>query len=809
MIRNSLRSLLFASFSLISIASHPVEAQWASDSVTNTVVCDTTGQQDAPQICSDGSNGAIIVWEDIRIGNYTIYAQHLNANGNATWTRNGIKLATSNSDQRYPIIASDGNGGAYVVWQDSRNSSNDGIDLYGQHILANGTVGYAVGGVAVANAFGNQDNAVICSDGNGNAFVAWEDSRASNSSNRPDIYLNRMTSGGVSFGPSGMVVDASINHQVGPSICADGTGGCYVAWEDEGRVPSPIYARRISSSGTMLWGQPPPSPGVLIYQAPATANNPQPNSSNVSISLDGNQLLLTWEVTSATSTANAQDILAQRMHCSTTSDTSKEFGDFPIQVTGDWLNDQTSPKIFSDDSLIGSGSESVHGFLVPFLDLQPGSTDDVDVAMVRVLGDGLTTMPPAGNGFFFLEQQPLAQTGFKAVKITDSDPTKDGIIAVWDDARYASLGLGKDTTIFVQRIDRNGRKYFPIGGNTRLALPLCSGPNSGGWITKQVALAPRTDGGIAVWTDYRKGNTNPNIYAQLILMTGAISIPSDTTPPTLVIQSTTPPNIDSACQAQCTNVLAFDAGSLKSGIESVSAMSMSNMQLQTSSFAIGADSVTFSVCVMDTFQNGSGTVKVEDTSLNVRNMSFTYCTIPDIHAPRITWDSLTSHWLILHVRDDSSWDRGLKSVMVTGTSNVSLSNSGANIVSGQLTFDDTISITDSTFPSGFCIKAVDVANNASANDCFTYTPAGDAVTTPAANPISLSIYPNPTSSDVTIRLEGTPVADITILDVLGRTIDRFRIESSQSWQAGSLAPGTYIVRAAIGDLVVCKRMVRE
>ena len=216
--------------------------------------------------------------------------------------------------------------------------------------------------------------------------------------------------------------------------------------------------------------------------------------------------------------------------------------------------------------------------MVPFLDFEPGSTDNDDVAMVHVLGDGMTTKPSLGTGFFFLEQQPHAHTGFKAVHITDSDPTKDGILAVWNDARYAQLGYGKDTTVFAQRIDRNGRTYFPTTENpnlNKLAQPVCSGPNGSAWVAKQVALAPRTDGGIAVWTDFRRGVNYPNIYAQIILMYDSLWVPVDSTKPTLTVTNFSPSDNGSACNSQCYTVLGVDPGTfvnaqtLKSGFDSL------------------------------------------------------------------------------------------------------------------------------------------------------------------------------------------------------------------------------------------------
>jgi hypothetical protein len=809
MIRRASRSLLAGAVCLLIISAIPAHAQWAPDSVTNTAVCDTIGQQDYPKICSDGADGAIVVWEDHRTDYFSIYAQHLNAAGFATWTRNGVLLAQSSADERYPIIASDGSGGAYIVWQDERNSSKNGIDLYGQHVLSNGALAYSNAGVAVGSASGNQDNAVICADGSGNAFVAWEDNRNTIATSQPDIYLNKMTSGGVSFGSGGMVVDASVHRQVGPAICADGTGGCYVAWEDEGHIPSAIYARRINASGSMLWGQPPPSPGVQIYQAGATANNPQPNSSNVSISLDSTQLLLTWEVTNSISPTDGQDVLAQRMNCVTASDTSKTYPGGPIEVTGSWLNDQINPQIFSDDSLLNIGSVSLRGILVPFLDLEPTAADDYDVAMVRVLGDGSTTLPPSGNGFFYLEQQPHAQSGFQAIKVKDTNTSKNGILAVWNDARYYGLGLGKDTTVFAQRIDRNGHRYFPANGNTKLAQPICSG----GWIAKQVALAPRSDGGIAVWTDFRKGTSNPNIYAQLIKTDGSMWIPSDTTTPVITVLSTTPSDNGSPCNSQCSTILAVDPGTivsngvLRSGINSITPVGMSNMQLQITTFTQGADSGTFTVCVVDSFKNGSGTVSVENTDLEVQSMSFNYCTIPDTSAPLITWDTLVNpYWLDIHVQDNRPWDRGITSVTVSDASNIVLSSD--KIVPGMGSYDDTATIVNPLLPANFCVKAVDAAGNKTTVYCFTYTPSTGMVQTTEV-PISLSVYPNPTSGDVTVWLDGALSADVTVSDVLGRTVDQFHLEGLHDWKSNVLAPGIYFIRAIVGDVVISKQIVKE
>ena len=116
----------FSLFALLVLASvfapYRASAQWYDDSLHNTMICDATGQQDYPVATSDGNNGAIIAWEDNRSSTFQIYAQHVNATGVTTWKAQGVQLCKVQFAQRYPFITTDNNGGAYVVWEDSRYS---------------------------------------------------------------------------------------------------------------------------------------------------------------------------------------------------------------------------------------------------------------------------------------------------------------------------------------------------------------------------------------------------------------------------------------------------------------------------------------------------------------------------------------------------------------------------------------------------------------------------------------------------------------------------------------------------------------
>ena len=101
--------------------------QW---SVNGTAICTATNHQINPQICSDGANGAIVAWQDIRGGTwYDIYVQRINSAGIVQWTTNGAAICTGLNNQYEPELCPDGVNGAFVTWNDFRASA---YDVYAQ-----------------------------------------------------------------------------------------------------------------------------------------------------------------------------------------------------------------------------------------------------------------------------------------------------------------------------------------------------------------------------------------------------------------------------------------------------------------------------------------------------------------------------------------------------------------------------------------------------------------------------------------------------------------------------------------------------
>ncbi|MFX1449990.1 MAG: hypothetical protein ACFFCM_04045 [Promethearchaeota archaeon] len=151
-----------------------------------TAICTAENQQFTPQLCSDGAGGAVITWEDERkVTNRDIYALRVNSSGDIKGTANGTAICTADNGQWSPQLCSDGTGGAVITWEDERDgAAND--DIYAQRINSIGGVEWIGNGTVICSADNQQAYPQICSNGVGDAIITWEDERDGGS--KDDIY---------------------------------------------------------------------------------------------------------------------------------------------------------------------------------------------------------------------------------------------------------------------------------------------------------------------------------------------------------------------------------------------------------------------------------------------------------------------------------------------------------------------------------------------------------------------------------------------------------------------------------------------
>ncbi|NVM02480.1 MAG: hypothetical protein HWN67_09110 [Candidatus Helarchaeota archaeon] len=215
--------------------------EWTPNGVE---ICTEDDSQYFAQICSDDAGGAIITWQDYRDLNYFgIYAQKVNSSGSMEWTANGTAICTKDGDQEYPQLCSDGAGGAIITWQDYRDSN---YDVYAQNVNSSGSMEWTANGTAICTTGDEQENPQLCSDGAGGAIITWKDLR---SDPNGDIYAQKISSSGnMKWLANGVAICTVSNGQTVPQLCSDSAGGSFITWQDERNFNYDIFAQRITES---------------------------------------------------------------------------------------------------------------------------------------------------------------------------------------------------------------------------------------------------------------------------------------------------------------------------------------------------------------------------------------------------------------------------------------------------------------------------------------------------------------------------------------------------------------------------------
>ena len=251
--------------------------QWAANGL---VVCGAPNNQYAPQIASDGAGGAVIVWGDEQVSvDDDIYAQRINGTGARQWQQDGVPLCNAVGVQSNLEMVSDGAGGAIAVWQDSRGGALE-VDLYAQRVNVNSAMVWDYNGVPLCIGPGVPSQLGITTDSQGGAAFIWNDSRIPSDE---DVFAQRVTAAGIQLWENnGAYVGAAIGTQQSPGCAPDGTGGIIAAFADARSGSGAIYAQRVEPRYG-YWGRPEPN-------AISATDNPNDQGGTVNVRWDASQL---------------------------------------------------------------------------------------------------------------------------------------------------------------------------------------------------------------------------------------------------------------------------------------------------------------------------------------------------------------------------------------------------------------------------------------------------------------------------------------------------------------------------------------
>jgi len=238
---------------------------WAS--TTGMAVATSSDVQSNPIATTDGADGAIIAWIDSRGDGTDVYAQRIDSNGNILWGDDGLAIATSTLNQDVTDIVSDGSGGAIVVWDHTNVSGNKDIRI--QRIDSNGNTLWTSGGVVIDSGANDQKQGRLLSDGSGGAIVVWNDL------SDYTFYAQKVDSNSDFQWTLNNVAIASSSNDAsffGPYVTSDGSGGLITTYSTTVAEDNNVYVQKVNSSGNVSWT----TGGVSLDETPAGSDDEYP-----------------------------------------------------------------------------------------------------------------------------------------------------------------------------------------------------------------------------------------------------------------------------------------------------------------------------------------------------------------------------------------------------------------------------------------------------------------------------------------------------------------------------------------------------
>ena len=253
-----------------------------------------TGSQFQAVLCPDGSGGAIVAWRDTRLGNDDVYARHVGANGTLYWNYNGIVVCNDSYGQYVASIVPDGSGGAIIAWKDMRNGIRN---IYAQRVAAgNGSGQWTANGISICSASIGQDNTIGVSDGNGGAIFTWTDERNGNY----DVYAQRVSNGGtMAWTIDGISICNQSSYEYTPQLILTETGNAVWGWRDNRFPVELIYAQMVDPSGVAQW---------VLNGIPVSSPDIDAEYLDISLDREGG-VIIAWN----TYASGVSDIKAQRV----------------------------------------------------------------------------------------------------------------------------------------------------------------------------------------------------------------------------------------------------------------------------------------------------------------------------------------------------------------------------------------------------------------------------------------------------------------------------------------------------------------
>ncbi len=291
---------------LILITAGSARGQWPTDPALNLIICDRAGEQTLAKVAATSDGGCYISWYDHSSGNYDVYLQRLNGNGEIQWAENGLLISDHPQESWITDydLAADLDDCAILVFNDIRNGSDR--DIYAYRINPAGDFVWGPDGLTISDNDGFEPDPQVTITTAGNIVFAWpEDNMAHLRKVTPEgndywqdpsiititsdysmwsarvvpaeddgvilqiqmatgpnywdpsyLYMHKFDdSGEARWGPDGVEVmtTGGIAPYMESDISEDGVGGVYSYWYDTRNMVHHAYAQHVQADGSVSW----------------------------------------------------------------------------------------------------------------------------------------------------------------------------------------------------------------------------------------------------------------------------------------------------------------------------------------------------------------------------------------------------------------------------------------------------------------------------------------------------------------------------------------------------------------------------
>ena len=438
---------------------------WAADV---PIYQDDSIQKD-PRITESTDTGAFIVWDDYRDSPYTsdIYAQKIDVSGTLLWDAAGLALCTAPNDQLEPRLTNDNNGGCYFVWTDGRDGGHPHEDIYMQYVDDTGTIEWEANGKMICNAYGEQFSALLRGNGAGKVYVIWGDNRTGSTG----LYVQILDGAGteylaangklIYYGLCGDAKNYSLYESIEKSV---------ILWEDS-RSPytgNQLYMQILSDDSTVEL--------ALNGESLTDPTGYDQENADAIYSVSESELAAVWEE----NRAGFKQIFAQAVDDQCTS----LWADGGLAL-GDFFSEQQNPKV---SSMTGSRS----------LEYYTGWSDYRDFMDPGIYGQKII------DGVLQWDDE-----GIEIVNRSGEDKLTD----IVDMYYIFQSGAWNDQNIYVKLIDSDGNTA-PGWPNDGVAICTATGnqDNATGVIVPE--------GLFVIWEDTR--DSVLAIYGQVVSSAGSV-----------------------------------------------------------------------------------------------------------------------------------------------------------------------------------------------------------------------------------------------------------------------------------------------